>query len=531
LTSKNTTFAERLKVLNSATVQATLPGIKHGVEREALRINQDGSLAQTPHPSALGSALTHEYITTDFSESLLEFITPPELKAETTMGQLQDIHKYVQANIGEERLWPTSMPCYVNDESQIPIANYGTSNVGKMKSLYRVGLKNRYGSMMQAIAGVHFNFSLPENFWQAWLNETESEEANKDNISAAYFGLVRNYRRVCWLIPYLYGASPALCGSFIKGKKTTLPFKKLGKGTYYLPYATSLRMSDLGYTNSAQSDLAICYNKVDTYIESLRTAINTPSEDYRQIDLRSPGTYQQLNANVLQIENELYSPIRPKQPTLPLEKPTDALAERGVSYIEVRALDVNPFSEVGIEIEQFYFLDVFLLYCLVSPSEFMDAQQYHQTEVNLGNVVTNGRDPALRLDSDGTEQSIRQWAGKIFEDMKLIADSLDDANQTDKYSKAVAAQQRKVENPELTLSAKLLSTLLETNQDNGAFGLELAQQYKESLADQNYHLVSERVFIEQAGSSLAAQKAIEDADSVTFDVFLKDYFKDLKGSS
>lgn len=529
MTSKITTFAERLKVLNSAVVQSTLPGIKHGVEREALRINQDGSLAQTPHPSALGSALTHEYITTDFSESLLEFITPPELKAETTMGQLQDIHKYVQANIGEERLWPTSMPCYVNDESQIPIANYGNSNVGKMKSLYRVGLKNRYGSMMQAIAGVHFNFSLPEDFWQAWLTETEGENANKDNISTAYFGLVRNYRRVCWLIPYLYGASPALCGSFIKGKKTTLPFKKLGNGTYYLPYATSLRMSDLGYTNSAQSDLAICYNKVDTYIESLRKAINTPSEDYHQIDLKSPGTYQQLNANVLQIENELYSPIRPKQPTLPLEKPTDALAKRGVSYIEVRALDVNPFSEVGIDIEQFYFLDVFLLYCLVSPSEFMDGQQYHQTEVNLGSVVTNGRDPQLKLDNEGVEQSIPQWAGQIFDDMKVIAETLDKANQTDQYSNAITAQRDKIDNPELTLSAKLLNTLLDENKDNGAFGLDLAEQYKQSLASQNYHLVSERTFVEQADSSLAAQKAIEDADSVTFEVFLKDYFADVKG--
>lgn len=519
-----------MTLLNSTDVQSTLPGIKHGVEREALRINQDGSLAQTPHPSSLGSALTHEYITTDFSESLLEFITPPEEKAETTMGQLQDIHKYVQANIGEERLWPTSMPCYVNEENQIPIANYGKSNVGKMKSLYRVGLKNRYGSMMQAIAGVHFNFSLPENFWQAWLSETENEDANKDNISAAYFGLVRNYRRVCWLIPYLYGASPALCGSFIKGKKTALPFKKLGKGTYYLPYATSLRMSDLGYTNSAQSDLAICYNKVDTYIQSLRKAINTPSENYSKIDLKSPGTYQQLNANVLQIENELYSPIRPKQPTLPLEKPTDALAKRGVSYIEVRALDVNPFSEVGIEIEQFYFLDVFLLYCLVSPSEFMDGQQYHQTEVNLGKVVTNGRDPALRLDNEGAEQSIMQWAGQIFDDMKMIAETLDKANQTDKYSKAVATQKSKVDNPELTLSAQLLNTLLDNNKDNGTFGLDLAEQYKQSLATQNYHTVSESTFIEQAGSSLAAQKAIEDADNVSFDVFLKDYFADLKST-
>ena len=277
----------------------------------------------------MGSALTHDSITTDYSESLLEFITPPESNPEKTLDQLRDIHKYVMANIGEERLWPISMPCYINSEDQIPIARYGTSNVAKMKTLYRVGLKNRYGSMMQAIAGVHFNFSLPEEFWQHWLEKAEGAKHDKDAVSAAYFGLIRNYRRFCWLIPYLFGASPALCGSFIKGKESTLPFKKLGEGTYYLPYATSLRMSDLGYTNSAQSDLAICYNQVDSYINSLRGAINTPSSEYEKFAGKVDGQYQQLNANVLQIENELYSPIRPKQPTKSLEKPTDALAERG----------------------------------------------------------------------------------------------------------------------------------------------------------------------------------------------------------
>lgn len=528
MTSNTSSFADRLAILKSVKMKATLTDIKHGVEREALRINQNGSLAQTEHPKALGSALTHEFITTDFSESLLEFITPPEASSEKTMAQLHDIHKYVQANIGEEQLWPTSMPCYVNSEDEIPIAYYGSSNVGKMKSLYRIGLKNRYGSMMQAISGVHFNFSLPDSFWQSWLTLTEGQTADKDTISAAYFALVRNYRRLCWLIPYLFGASPALCGSFIKGKNSPLPFKKLGKGTYYLPYATSLRMSDLGYTNSAQSDLAICYNKVDTYIDSLRKAINTPSEDYRQIDLANPGTYQQLNANVLQIENELYSPIRPKQPTLSLEKPTDALQKRGVSYIEVRALDVNPFSQVGIDLEQFYFLDVFLMYCVVSPSAFMDAQQYQQTESNLNAVVTSGRDPELKLNDQDTQKSIPQWADSLFDEMLLVAQVLDDANNTDLYSKSVGQQKTKIDNPDLTFSAQLLNELLNNNKDNGEFGLELAEQYKAELAKQDYQVFSEGEFAEQADISISAQKDIETSDKQDFDVFLQDYFSDLQ---
>ena len=277
-----TSFAERLNVLQDHAVVQTLTGIRHGIERETLRINPDGALAQSPHQYALGSALTHEFITTDFSESLLEFITPPEMSVKKTIGQLNDVHKFTVSNIGDERLWPLSMPCFIEGQDAIPIANFGSSNVGKMKTLYREGLKNRYGSTMQAISGVHFNFSLPDEFWQQWLSKTSEEKSNKDTISAAYFALIRNYRRFCWLIPYLYGASPAICGSFIKGKETELPFEKLGTGTYYLPYATSLRMSDLGYTNSAQSGLNICYNQIDSYIKSLRAAISQPSSAFQK---------------------------------------------------------------------------------------------------------------------------------------------------------------------------------------------------------------------------------------------------------
>lgn len=515
-------------MLNLPNVQQTLPGIKHGVERETLRINKNGSLALSAHPKALGSALTHEFITTDFSESLLEFITPPESDPNKTIAQLKDIHKFVLNNIGDERLWPMSMPCYIDDETTIPLAQYGSSNVGKMKTLYREGLKNRYGSMMQAIAGVHFNFSLSDDFWQHWLKVSEGKDANKETISAAYFGMIRNYRRFCWIIPYLFGASPALCGSFIKGKKSTLPFEKLGKGTYYLPYATSLRMSDLGYTNSAQSGLAICYNEVDSYIQSLRAAINTPSDVYQRFSGKVDGKYQQLNANVLQIENELYSPIRPKQPTLSLEKPTDALAERGVSYIEVRALDVNPFSDVGIDISQFYFLDVFLLYCLVEPSVFMDANDFQQTEQNLGAVVTQGRDPALSLDNGDKKVLLTDWAEQLFAGMRKVAESLDAANNNRRYSEAVELQWEKVLDPNLTPSGKLLNAMLDSGKDNGLLGVELAEQYKIAAQNQHYDLLNAELLKDQAAKSLDSQSQIEGKDTLSFDEFLQDYFSDLE---
>jgi glutamate--cysteine ligase len=519
-----TPFAERLNVLQNHAVAQTLTGIRHGIERETLRINPDGGLAQSSHQQALGSALTHEFITTDFSESLLEFITPPEVSVQKTIAQLNDVHKFAVSNIGEERLWPMSMPCFIENQDAIPIANYGSSNVGKMKSLYRVGLKNRYGSMMQAISGVHFNFSLPDEFWQLWLDKTTGEAADKDAISAAYFALIRNYRRFCWLIPYLYGASPAICGSFIKGKETNLPFKKLGKGTYYLPYATSLRMSDLGYTNSAQSGLNICYNQVDSYIASLRAAINQPSSTYQKFAGKKDGKYQQLNANVLQIENELYSPIRPKQPTKSLEKPSEALDKRGVSYIEVRALDVNPFSATGIEENQFYFLDVFLLYCVTRPSVMMNAEQYHETEVNLSAVVDHGRDPELKLSNEQKSIGLSTWALQLFAEMQEVALVLDQANGNTHYSVALQLEKQKILDPSLTPSAKILQRLIDQQSDNGALGLVLAEDYKQQLLDSEYTFMNVDELAEHARVSLEKQRVIEQQDNISFDDFLSSYF-------
>jgi len=519
-------FSQRLQALKQQNIIHSLKQIRHGIEREALRINRDGSLAQTPHGKALGSALKHELITTDFSEALLEFITPAESDIQVTLGQLWDIHKYVQENIGDELLWPMSMPCFIKSEDSIPIAQYGSSNVGKMKTLYRVGLKNRYGSMMQAIAGVHFNFSLPDEFWQQWLPEADGVESSQDAISDAYFALIRNFRRFCWLIPYLYGSSPAICSSFLQKDGSTLAFETLGKGTLYLPYATSLRMSDLGYTNSAQSSLQICYNQVDNYVRSLKAAIYTPSEEFQKFSGQSGGEYQQLNSNVLQIENELYSPIRPKQPTLPLEKPTDALADRGVSYIEVRALDVNPFSAVGIEAQQFHFLDVFLVYCLVSPSGDMPADYYQQTEENLTAVVLEGRKPGLQLEREEQTLSLTSWATELFEELKQVASVLDEANDTQDYSQAVARELAKIQDPDKTPSARILAQLQQQQLDNGQMALQQAANYQQQLFEHNYSHFSQEQLAKMASTSLEQQHKAEQQEEEPFESFLQNYFAD-----
>ncbi|BFT30997.1 glutamate--cysteine ligase [Alteromonas sp. D210916BOD_24] len=523
LTANSSRFEARIEALKSPEFLTALKDIKRGVEREALRINPNGTLAQTPHPKPLGSALTHESITTDFSESLLEFITPPENSAAKTVSQLKDIHRYVSDNIGNEQIWPLSMPCFIEDEAHIPIAYFGESNVGKMKRVYRIGLKNRYGSMMQAIAGVHFNFSLPDSFWKLWA-ELNGNVHSQAQTSADYFALIRNYRRFCWLIPYLYGASPALCSSFLKGKQHALPFKKVGKGTVYMPYATSLRMSDLGYTSAEQASLKICYNQLDNYVRLLRTAMTTPSTRFSQYAAGEEGNYQQLSRNIIQIENELYSPIRPKQPTRSMEKPTDALVRRGVNYIEVRALDVNPFSAIGISETQFDFLDVFLLACLLMPSAELDEAQLSEAKQNMNKVVLEGRDPALKLSNNGADVSLVEWCETLFVYFKQAALLLDSANETQRYTLAVTTEYEKVGNPELTPSGKLLKMLLEENKDNGVLGLELARTYQQEMKGFPYTYTDAEGFNVQAEASFSAQKAIEDSDTKDFDSFIRDYF-------
>ena len=431
----------------------TLADIGRGIEREALRVLPEGKLSDHGHYSDLGAALTHSQITTDYSETLLEFITPVSHSPEDAIAQLQDIQKFTFSHISGELLWPMSMPCFVDDADKVPLAQYGNSNIGKMKTVYRQGLKNRYGSMMQVIAGIHFNFSFSQEFWQIIQNlqPHANEQLLNDFISDQYFSILRNYKRYCWLIPYLYGASPALCSSFLQGKTTPLPFEKSSSGALYLQYATSLRMSDLGYTNSEQSALNVEYGCLKEYIEKLRIAIRTESLDYKKLGVKENGEYKQLNHNILQIENELYAPVRPKQVAKSGEKPTDALENRGIMYVELRALDVNPFSPVGISKEQMRVIDVFMLFCLLTDQDELSQEQQAESEENQDRIVLNGRADYLELIKDGEAISRNEWLSTIFDEMKEISHWLDAHLGGSDYSDAISSIWTCKDDPSKTL--------------------------------------------------------------------------------
>lgn len=496
---------------------------RYGIERETLRVDRAGDLALTPHPQALGSALTHPFITTDFSEALLEFVTEAVSSPWELVQFLCDLHSFTYAHIGHEMLWPLSMPCTVERDDAVPLARYGTSNVGKMKTVYRRGLGYRYGRTMQTIAGVHFNFSPAPGFWRRLAAAREDTRAEADFQSAAYFGLVRNFRRYAWLVLYLFGASPAVCRSFLEGREHALQL--FDSDTLYLPNATSLRMSDLGYSSAAQAKLNISLNSLDEYVAGLTRAIQTPYAPYADIGVEVDGQWRQLSANILQIANEYYSVVRPKRVTRSGEKPTSALRDRGVEYVEIRALDLSPFDPVGVSQTQVRLMECFLLLCAVCDCDVISSAEQVDMDFNQLEVATRGRAPQLMLRDAGVSRSLRDWGLSVFDDLETIAVRLDRACAGTEYADAVARYRALIEDSSLTPSAQVLDSMRDQRASHAHFGTQLAQQHKDyflGLAPlQKERAVSLRSV---AARSLARQSQIEKADTQNFADYLRDYF-------
>ena len=499
-----------------------LTQLQHGIEKEGLRVTPSGQLAQTEHPKGLGSALTHSEITTDYSEALLEFITPVFQDNREMLNHLSDLHRFSYEMLNDELIWCASMPCHINDESEIPIAYYGTSNVGQLKHIYRIGLQHRYGKMMQTIAGIHYNFSLPEQLWPAYQRICNNQHSMQHFRSASYFRMIRNFRRFSWLLLYLFGASPALSSSFMGTQKHRLD--TLTEDTLYQPWATSLRMSDLGYSNKVQSSLNICFNQLSSYTHSLQSAIRTPHPDYEKLGVKVKGQYQQLNSNILQIENEYYSDIRPKRVTESGEKPIHALLSRGVQYIEVRNTDINPLLPIGMDEQQCHFLDAFLVTCLLCNDAELSDAECRMINDNNHRVVTRGRQPGLTLMTPDQGEVERATLGlSILDQIARTADVLDEANQTQHYRQAVERQRDKVKEPELTPSAEVLQVLRDSGASYQQWVTSLSQQHKQTLLATPLQPELKAGLISEAQASLLEQASIEASDTVSFDQFLDQY--------
>jgi len=515
------------KELAEANNAPLLTGILKGAERECLRVDPQGKLSLTPHPAGLGAALTHPQITTDFSEALLEFITPPCHTTSDLIDYLWLLQRYTAEQLPDgERLWTNSMPCVLEDDEHIPVAQYGNSNNGIMKTIYRIGLGHRYGRAMQTVAGLHYNFSLPNAFW-AFLARRENSMLNLQAFkNERYFGLIRNFRRHYWLLIYLFGASPALCRTFAAHRSHHLECIPGLQHSLSTPYATSLRMGDLGYQSNAQENLYVCYNQQSSYIKTLCSAITRPHPAYQQIGVKGPdGHYKQLNTSLLQIENEFYSAIRPKRTALHGETAIAALSNRGVEYIEVRCLDINPFTPIGITEEQIYFLDTFLLYCALQNSPLSDNTETQLILRNHKTVVDNGRDPNAEIHYTGRPaQKLSDCGTALLNALEPVAELLDKAFQCQDYSASLEQQRYKLIHPDATPSAKIIAHLKENSLEYAHHAMHLSKQHYDEIMARPLDAELRNRMENMARESEAEQRALEEKSTESFDTYLENYY-------
>jgi glutamate--cysteine ligase len=515
-------LTRRLALLADDKHRTVLGGGLRGIERETLRVDKTSHLARTPHPVALGSALTNPHITTDYAETLLEFITPAENDIATTLEKLDSIHRFAYTKLGPELLWSQSMPCQLPPEEDIEIAWYGKSNLGMLKHVYRRGLALRYGKAMQCIAGIHYNYSLDERLWRILAeNEDATHVSAKAYQSEAYLATIRNFRRYSWLLMYLFGASPALASSFLRGRPHKL--ETLSSDTLYLPYATSLRMSDLGYQNEAQSGLHPHENSLDSYVATLTRAVNQPYEPYQKIGTKIDGEWVQLSTNVIQIENEYYSTIRPKRVIRTGERPIQALCNRGVQYIEVRCMDVDPYEPVGINVQAGRFLDVFLLFCALEESPLITQECGELLARNFGRTVKEGRRPGLTLKRDGGEITLKDWGLEMMERLRPVAELLDRERGGNEHLQALAAQVAKLKDPDSTPSARVLAELRANGKSFADFALRQSEKHAAYFRAHPPSAEEQAYYEQLARTSLAEQEELERTQTGSFDDYVSAY--------
>ncbi|MGD8911216.1 MAG: glutamate--cysteine ligase [Candidatus Thiodiazotropha sp.] len=515
---------ERLEKLRQAGQVGLLRGGLIGLEKEGLRVSPSGCISQKRHPEALGSALTNRYITTDYSEALTEIITPPSADRDEPLRFLSEAHYFLYQHLDDEILWSTSMPCVVENDDLIPIAQYGNSNAGMMKTVYRRGLGHRYGRVMQVIAGVHFNYSIPLPFWHVYQHLEQDESPIQRFISESYFAMLRNLQRVGWLIPYLFGASPAVCKSFLGGRPTTL--QVFDDYSYYSPYATSLRMGDIGYQNSKEQGTGIkaCYDCLHAYIETLSRAIETTCPIYQAMGIKVDGRYEQLNANILQIENEYYSTVRPKQIPEMMEKPIHALQRRGVRYVELRSLDVNVFHPLGIAEEQVFFIEALMLMCLLHTSPAINVAEQKEIDWNELTAAHQGRKPGLMLQRNGERISLQHWGLDICDALLPLCEILEEGMPGKPYSESLMIQRNRLQDANLTPSGRMLTEMQDKGESFFQFAQRMSKQHQHTFMQQEHSGQDQLLLQQEATDSWRRQRELEASDKVSFDQFLEDYF-------
>ena len=519
------TYDEAMEFLRVPENTHQLKRSKHGLERENLRVDLQGNIADTPHPLSLGSALTHPYICTDFSESQLELVTPPFVKQRATVHYMEEVQRFVAQNLKNEFLWAGSMPGRLPADDEIPLAYYGTCDIGQNKNIYRRGIALRYGIRMQMISGTHYNFSFGQQFWRS-LHEKFADKLEDFILfrSNTYFRIIRNFLRMGWLNTYLFGATPAVDRSFHEADDKALDL--LDPETTYAPEGTSLRMSPFGYYSKIQSQYAISVNDIMTYLRDMRYALRTSKEEYRQLGIYRDGQRIQLNHNILQDEAEHYSRIRPKQVVKAGERALQALRRRGVHYIEVRSLDIDPYLPSGLGMDQLRFIHLFMIYCLTKESPDIRVRENNELVQNQSDVALYGRKKDLSLYRDGKATTVRDWGLEMINEMRPIAAMLDEVYPKGKYQENLSQQEEKLNNPELTPSAKILADMQERKESHQEFTFRLSKEHHQTLLNQKPNEQIRETLEKEVSLSISKQEEME-----LYSEFILDEYKDLELST
>ncbi len=517
-------FKDCIALFSQGDTQSLFKYSKHALEKEMLRVDNKGHISMRKHPESLGAALTHPYISTDFSEAQLELITPPFHSIPKVIDFLSDLERFIVNRIDDEMFWPFSMPCILPTEGKLPLAKYGPSSEGQNRELYRRGLAYRYGGKMQTMSGIHYNFSFSEEFWDYFSCRSLSSDDRKSFISNSYLHIVRNFLRWGWLHTYFFGTSPWVDKSYFEKEPA---FLKLHKNRiYYGDYATSIRLSTLGYYSKGQAQKRIRFNGLEEYIRDLEYAVSTPYDAFQRLGVFRNGERRQLNANILQQESEHYSRIRPKPNIIPGCRPLDVLKGTGVSYLEIRAVDLDPFELGGIRGDQLHFLYAFIVYCLFKGSKPIGLSEQKEIIENQSKMSLKGRYPKLKLRREGKPILMREWAQAILKEMDTVAQLLDEQLGVEFYSRALERQKAKLEDSKLTPSFRIQEELIKGNKTMAVLAREFTEKHIGVLKEKKMSHSMEKMLSEECVKSLQKKK-----EQQVYDDFILKGYEDLETST
>ncbi|MCH4073108.1 hypothetical protein [Pseudoramibacter sp.] len=429
-----------------------------GIERESLRAHEDGTLALTPHPAALGNKLTNAYVTTDFSESQVEIVTPPCPSVQDTYRTLGVLTDMVNAVLPEdEYLWPNSIPCVLPDDEKIPVARYFGEPGAEKAMQYRRNLVRKYGAKKQMFSGIHFNYSLGEEAVQKWFGKVQQDKPTltvQDFKNQLYLKIAKNYLTYRWLLIELTGASIAAHDTFIPSCLKLMPWSD-DRGSHYSKKGISFRSGSPGYKNNEA--LYPRYDSIGHFIDDLEGFVaegklSEPKEFYAQARLK---------------------PAHPKENWL------GSLKADGIRYIEIRTMDLNPFDPYGISERDMEIVHLLLLYCLVKPV-IGAASDREEADDNEWRVAEQGQDAFLVLHRNGEAILAKEWAQEIVQDIGCMNRTLNLGKDA-----AVASMQARLGDVRDDHAAALVRLV----EDQGyVYGMShLAKQYKAGSLERLQH--------------------------------------------